>query len=48
MLLFVLRRALWTVPVLLVCVTLLFGLMRAIDGSPLRHGPPLGLSNEAW
>jgi ABC-type dipeptide/oligopeptide/nickel transport system permease component len=48
MLLFVLRRALWTVPVLLVCVTLLFGLMRAIGGSPLRHGPPLGLSNEAW
>ena len=33
---------------LLVCVTLLFGLMRAIGGSPLRHGPPLGLSNEAW
>jgi oligopeptide transport system permease protein len=48
MLLFVLRRALWTVPVLLVCITLLFGLMRAIGGSPLRHGPPLGLSNEAW
>jgi oligopeptide transport system permease protein len=48
MLVFALRRALWTVPVLLVCVTLLFGLMRAIGGSPLRHGPPLGLSNEAW
>lgn len=36
MLLVVLRRALWTAPVLLVCV------------GPLRHGPPLGLSNEAW
>ena len=22
--------------------------MRAIGGSPLRHGPPLGVSNEAW
>jgi oligopeptide transport system permease protein len=31
--------------VLLVCVTLLFGLMRAIQSSPLRHAPPLGLSN---
>jgi ABC-type dipeptide/oligopeptide/nickel transport system permease component len=48
MLAFALRRVLWIVPVLLVCVTLLFGLMRAIGGSPLRHGPPLGLSNEAW
>ena len=45
---FVLRRALWTIPVLLVCVTLLFCLMQAIGGSSLRHGPPLGLSNEAW
>jgi hypothetical protein len=45
---FALKRVLWAVHVLLVCVTLLFGLMRAIGGSPLRHGPPLGLSNEAW
>ncbi|HKG43198.1 MAG TPA: ABC transporter permease [Gaiellaceae bacterium] len=48
MLVFALKRLLWAIPVLLVCVTLLFGLMRAIGGSPLRHGPPLGLSNEAW
>lgn len=48
MLAFVLRRVLLAVPVLLVCVTLLFGLMRAIGGTPPRHGPPLGLSNEAW
>jgi ABC-type dipeptide/oligopeptide/nickel transport system permease component len=48
MLLFTLKRALWTLPVLLVCVTLLFGLMKAIGGTPLRRGPPLGLSNEAW
>jgi ABC-type dipeptide/oligopeptide/nickel transport system permease component len=48
MLFFVLKRLLWTIPVLFVCVTLLFGLMHAVGGSPLRHGPPLGLSNEAW
>lgn len=48
MLAFTLRRVLWTIPVLLVCVTLLFGLMRAIQSSPLRHAPPLGLSNVGW
>lgn len=48
MLAFALRRVLWTIPVLLVCVTILFALMRAIDSTPLRHGPPLGLSNVAW
>jgi ABC-type dipeptide/oligopeptide/nickel transport system permease component len=48
MLAFTLKRVLWTIPVLLVCVTLLFGLMRAIQSTPLRHGPPLGLSNVGW
>jgi oligopeptide transport system permease protein len=48
MLAFTLKRVLWTIPVLLVCVTILFGLMRAMQSSPLRHGPPLGLSNVAW
>jgi oligopeptide transport system permease protein len=48
MLAFAAKRMLWTIPVLFVCVTILFGLMRAISSSPLRHGPPLGLSNEAW
>lgn len=48
MLAFTLKRILWTIPVLLVCLTLLFGLMRAIQNSPLRHAPPLGLSNVAW
>jgi ABC-type dipeptide/oligopeptide/nickel transport system permease component len=48
MLAFAVKRVLWTIPVLLVCVTILFGLMRAIDSTPLRHGPPLGLSNVAW
>ena len=48
MLAFALKRVFWTIPVLLVCVTLLFGVMRAMSSSPLRHGPPLGLSNVAW
>ena len=49
MLVFVLRRVLWTIPVLLLCVTLLFGLMKAMsDERALRHGPPLGLSNVNW
>jgi oligopeptide transport system permease protein len=48
MLAFALRRVLWTIPVLLVCVTLLFGVMRAMSSSPLRHGPLLGLSNVGW
>lgn len=48
MLAFALKRVLWTIPVLLVCVTILFALMRAIDSTPLRRAPPLGLSNVAW
>ena len=48
MLPFVLRRLLWTVPTLLVVATLVFFMMRSIGGSPLRHGPFLGLSNVAW
>lgn len=45
---FALRRALWTIPVLLVVVTLLFGMMRAIGGDPLRRGQLVGISNVAW
>jgi oligopeptide transport system permease protein len=48
MLEFAVKRVLWTIPVLLVCVTLLFGVMRAMSSSPLRHGPLLGLSNVGW
>lgn len=48
MLTYALRRVLWTIPVLLLVVTLLFFMMRSIGGSPLRHGPFLGLSNVAW
>ena len=45
---YALRRLLWTVPVLLVCTTLLFGLMHVGGGNFLRHPPPAGLSNVAW
>ncbi len=45
---YVLRRLLWTIPVLLVCVTILFALMRVAGGNFLRHPPPAGLSNVAW
>ncbi len=49
MLAFAVRRILWTIPVLLVCATILFGLMRLMSESrSLRNGPPLGLSNVAW
>lgn len=42
---FILRRVLWTLPVLLVVVTTIFFMMRAIGGDPFRHGPLLGLVN---
>jgi oligopeptide transport system permease protein len=42
---FVVRRVLWTIPVLLVVVTMIFFMMRAIGGDPFRHGPLLGLSS---
>jgi ABC-type dipeptide/oligopeptide/nickel transport system permease component len=45
MLTFVFKRVLWTIPVLLVCVTILFALMQTVRSSPLRRGQPLGLSN---
>jgi oligopeptide transport system permease protein len=48
MLAFAIRRVLWTVPVLVVCLTILFGLMRVTAQSPVRHAPLLGLSNVAW
>jgi oligopeptide transport system permease protein len=45
---FLVRRVVWTVPIVFVVVTLLFFMMRAIGGDPFRHGPLFGLSNEAW
>ena len=43
MLQYAIRRVLWTIPVLLVCMTLLFALMRVGGGNFLRHPPPAGL-----
>jgi len=43
MLQYAIRRVLWTIPVILVCTTLLFGLMHAGGGNFLRHPPPAGL-----
>jgi oligopeptide transport system permease protein len=37
-------RILWTIPVVLVAVTLTFFLVRATGGDPFRHGPLLGLT----
>lgn len=45
MLAFALRRLFWTFPVLLVSLTVLFGLLRLTAQSPIRHAPLLGLSN---
>ena len=41
-------RILWTIPTLLVVMTLLFFMLRAIGGSPFRHGPFLGLTSAVW
>src|ERR671916_624351 len=43
--LFVLRRLLWTAPVLLVVLTLVFFGTRAIGGDPLRPGPLAGVGS---
>ena len=48
MLAFATKRVLWALPVLFVCVTIFFGLMKAIHSSPMRHAPLLGLSNVGW
>ena len=48
MLTYTLRRVLWTLPVLFVVVTMLFFMMRSIEGSPLRRGQLVGISNVYW
>jgi oligopeptide transport system permease protein len=48
MLEFALRRVLWTIPVLFIVVTLLFGVLQAMGGDPIRHGQLKGLSSAAW
>lgn len=45
---FVVRRVLWTIPILWVVVTILFFMMRSIGGDPFRRGPMVGLSNVGW
>jgi oligopeptide transport system permease protein len=45
---FVVRRVLWTIPILWIVVTIAFFMMRSIGGDPFRRGPLLGLSNVAW
>ena len=46
---YALRRTVWTVPVLFVVVTLLFFMLRAIGGDPLRPAPLAGLSGgQGW
>jgi oligopeptide transport system permease protein len=46
--LFILRRVLWTFPVMLLVITIIFLMMRAIGGDPFRHGNLMGMSSEAW
>jgi ABC-type dipeptide/oligopeptide/nickel transport system permease component len=45
---FVIRRVLWTIPIVWVVVTIVFFMMRSIGGDPFRHGPLVGLSNVGW
>jgi oligopeptide transport system permease protein len=46
---YALRRIVWTVPVLFLVVTVLFCMMQAIGGDPLRPGKLQGLSNsQGW
>ena len=44
MLRYALARLVWTIPVVLIAVTLTFFLVRSIDGDPFRHGPLVGLT----
>ena len=41
---FALARLFWTIPVILVAITLTFFLVRSIGGDPFRHGPLVGLT----
>ncbi len=45
---FILRRLLWTIPILWVVITIVFFMMRSIGGDPFRHGKLVGLSNAGW
>ena len=43
---FAVSRIVWTIPVVLIAVTLTFFLVRSIGGDPFRHGPLVGLKSE--
>jgi ABC-type dipeptide/oligopeptide/nickel transport system permease component len=45
---FVVRRLLWTIPILWLVITIVFFMMRSIGGDPFRHGRLVGLSNVGW
>jgi oligopeptide transport system permease protein len=45
---FVVRRLLWTIPILWIVITIVFFMMRSIGGDPFRHGKLVGLSNAGW
>jgi oligopeptide transport system permease protein len=45
---FVVRRVLWTIPILFVVVTITFFMLRSIGGDPFSAGPVVGLGNPAW
>ncbi|HVS85335.1 MAG TPA: hypothetical protein VHD91_06870, partial [Gaiellaceae bacterium] len=46
---FVVRRVLWTIPIVLLVIFMTFWMMRAIQGSPFRHTeravPPAVMAN---
>ena len=44
---FILRRLLWTIPILWVVLTIVFFMMRSIGGDPFRHGPCSGSRTRA-
>ena len=46
MLRYALARLFWTIPVVLIAVTLTFFLVRSIGGDPFRHGPLVGLTGQ--
>ena len=46
MLRYALARSVWTIPVVLIAVTLTFFLVRSIGGDPFRHGPLVGLTGQ--
>jgi len=42
---YALNRLFWTIPVILLAITIAFFLVRATGGSPFRHGPLIGLTS---